>query len=100
MNKPTLYITIMVILFVIALLNFLFVYPFLLIQYTIYILIIAGFFFNMLFSLFAVRKRYPFIIVANALILLLLCLFVIFIYFIGEGGYPPAIDLFNNEINV
>ncbi|GAA0317378.1 hypothetical protein ACFQ4Z_17725 [Oceanobacillus oncorhynchi subsp. oncorhynchi] len=100
MNKPVIHVTILIILSIAALLNFLFVYPFLLIQYTIYVFIIAGLLFTLLFGWFSVRKEYPLIIVSNILILLLLVLFVVFIYFFGEGGYPPAIDLFNDEINL
>ncbi|MEK4300582.1 hypothetical protein MKY30_14490 [Oceanobacillus sp. FSL W8-0428] len=100
MNKPIIYVTIIGILLIAALLNFLFVYPFLLIQYTIYVFIISGLLFTLLFGWFAIRKEYPFIIVSNILILLLIVLFVVFIYFFGECGYPPAINLFNNEINV
>ncbi|WP_152656726.1 hypothetical protein [Oceanobacillus sp. CFH 90083] len=99
MNKPVIYVAVLIILSMAALLNFLFVYPFLLIQYTIYIFILTGLFFNILFSFFAIRKKYPLIIVSNIFILIFLTLFIVYVYLVPEGLYPAAIDLFSDEVN-
>jgi len=94
------FITIYSLLIVVFLIN-MFVFPEkVLIHYTINIFILSGIFFSLIYALFFVNERKVLVLSMLGISAALLLAFIIFVYFLPEAGYPPLLDLFNDQINI
>lgn len=72
----------------------------LLLHYTVSIFILAGIFFSCIYALFFLKEKRGLVISILGVSILLFLAFIIFVYFLPEGGYPPLLDLFNDKINL
>lgn len=83
----------------ITVLSFILLHEYALIQYSLNLFVLSGLVVNTFYCyMYVKRNKLKYTLITSATTILFI-LFFIFVYFMGEGGYPPLIDLFNNEVN-